>query len=170
MGVDLDGAVALVTGAGRGIDRAIAIELAGAGTRVALVSRTSDELERVAAEIAAAGGSAAVIAADMGEPAQITAMAEQAETALGPVDVLVNDAAVVWPLGASTEVEPEDWEAATRFNLFGPLRLTGAFLPGMLERGKGLSSTSPAASSPIPPPWSAATPTPRPRPHSRRTR
>jgi NAD(P)-dependent dehydrogenase (short-subunit alcohol dehydrogenase family) len=127
-----------VTGAGRGIGRAITLALAARGARTALVSRTPAELEAVAAEVAATGAERPpVIVADMNEPAQIAAAARRAVAELGPVDVLVNNAAVVWPLGPTAEVDPTDWEAAFRINVFAVLRMTQEVLPSMLERGWG---------------------------------
>ena len=138
MSGELEGRAALVTGAGRGIGRAIALELAASGARLALVSRTRSELEETAAAIAAAGGGeAAVIEGDLGDPDSIATLARAAATAIGPVDVLVNNAAVVWPLGPSVAVDPADWEAAIEVNLFGPVRLTRELLAGMLERRWG---------------------------------
>jgi 3-oxoacyl-[acyl-carrier protein] reductase len=133
-----DGRVALITGAGRGIGRSIALALAARGARTALVSRTASELESTAAEIAALGvAPPPVIVADMADPAQIGEAARRAVAELGPVDVLVNNAAVVWPLGPTVKIDPEDWEAAFGINVFAVLRLTQEVLPGMVERGWG---------------------------------
>ena len=138
MATTFDGRAALVTGGGRGIGRAIAIELAAAGARLAIVSRTSRELKEVAAAIGAAGPTPAItISADVGDPVQLRDAAERAARELGPVEILVNNAGVVWPLGPSAEIEAADWEAAAQINLFAPLRLTRALLPAMVERGWG---------------------------------
>lgn len=137
-GFHLDGAVAVVTGAGRGIGEAVALELAAAGTAVGLVSRTPGDLERVAARTGALGSSAAVIAADIGDPDQVARAAGRAAAVLGPIDLLVNNAATISPLGPTSEVDPDRWEAAVRTNLFGPVRLTRAVLPAMLARGRGM--------------------------------
>jgi NAD(P)-dependent dehydrogenase (short-subunit alcohol dehydrogenase family) len=133
-----DGRVALVTGAGRGVGRAITLALAARGAGTALVSRTAAELEAVAAEVAATGAEPpSVIVADMSDPAQIAAAVRRAVAELGPVDILVNNAAVVWPLGPTAKVDPTDWEAAFRINVFAVLRMTQEVLPSMLERGWG---------------------------------
>jgi NAD(P)-dependent dehydrogenase (short-subunit alcohol dehydrogenase family) len=133
-----DGRTALVTGGGRGIGRAIALALAEQGARIALVSRSVAELESVATEVAALGGAEpSVIVADMSDPAQIRDAARRAASEVGPVDILINNAAVVWPLGPTAEVDPAEWEAAFGVNVFAVLRLTQEVLPGMVERGWG---------------------------------
>jgi NAD(P)-dependent dehydrogenase (short-subunit alcohol dehydrogenase family) len=133
-----DGRTALVTGAGRGIGRAITLALAARGARTALVSRTAAELEAVAAEVAATGAEQPlVIVADMSDPVRIAEVARRVVAELGPVDILVNNAAVVWPLGPTAKVDPTDWEAAFRVNVFAVLRLTREVLPSMLERDWG---------------------------------
>jgi len=134
----LEGRSALVTGAGRGIGRAIALALAAAGARPALLARTAAELEETASLIAAAGAARPpVVIGDLRDPAQIREAAAKVREALGSIDVLVNDAAVVWPLGPTTKVDPLDWEAAFQINVFGIVRMTQEALPGMLERGWG---------------------------------
>src|ERR1700682_5438328 len=85
---------AIVTGAGTGIGRAVALALAGDGYSVALVGRRQGPLEEVAGEIAAAGGAASVVAADVSVPAGATAAAEHAREALGGIDVVVNNAGI----------------------------------------------------------------------------
>jgi len=138
MSAEFEGRAALVTGAGRGIGRAIALDLSAAGAKVAIVSRTTSELEEVAAAIAAEdGATAAVIDADLGDPDKIAEVARRAGDEIGPVEILVNNAAVVWPLGPSARIDPLEWEKAAEINLFGPVRLTRELLPDMIERGWG---------------------------------
>jgi NAD(P)-dependent dehydrogenase (short-subunit alcohol dehydrogenase family) len=131
------GRVALVTGAGRGIGRAVALGLADAGARVALVSRTKMELEAVVAEISSQGGTAVAVVADVGDPEQITQIVDRVTTELGPVEILVNNAAVVWPLGPSTTIDPADWQRAAQINVIGPVTLSLTALPRMIDRGWG---------------------------------
>lgn len=136
MSETLDGRVALVTGAGRGIGRATALALGDAGARVALVSRTRAELEEVAATLGAAGAETpAVIVADMRDPAQIGEAVRSTVAKLGPAEILVNNAAVVWPLGPTTTLDPLRWEEAFQINVFAVLRLTQEVLPAMLDLG-----------------------------------
>lgn len=133
-----DGRTALVTGAGRGIGRAITLALAARGARTALVSRTAAELEAVAAEVATTGApEPLVIVADMRDPAQIREAARRTAEELGSLDILINNAAVVWPLGPTADVDPVDWEAAFQINVFAVLRMTQEVLPSMLERDWG---------------------------------
>jgi NAD(P)-dependent dehydrogenase (short-subunit alcohol dehydrogenase family) len=92
MSVDLGGRVALVTGAGQGIGRGIALALADAGAAVTLVGRTESKVAGVAAEIVARGGRALAVAADVGEPADIARSLERTRAELGGLDILVNNA------------------------------------------------------------------------------
>src|SRR5690348_16165237 len=87
--------VVLVTGASSGIGRATALAFGAAGARVGLVARRRGELERVAAEIAAAGGRALVAPADVSDRAQVAASFDAVTTGLGPIDVVVNNAGLL---------------------------------------------------------------------------
>jgi 3-oxoacyl-[acyl-carrier protein] reductase len=135
--LDLTGKNSLVTGGGRGIGRAIALELAAAGSAVALIARSTDELHAVAAEIRAAGGTAVVLPADLADPLQVSETAKRAADELGPIDILINNAAVIWPAGPSTEIDPAQWAAAIGVNLTAVATLSFALLPSMIERGWG---------------------------------
>ena len=129
--------VALVTGAGRGIGRAISLGLAAGGARVALLARSQDELDEVARAVQQLGGVALVTRADVGEPDEIAQVVRATLEELGEIDILVNNAGVVWPLAASVTVDPAEWATAIRINVTGPVALTFAVLPTMLERGWG---------------------------------
>ncbi len=130
---ELDGRTALVTGAARGIGRAIALELARAGARVILLARSADALESVRAEIEAAGGEAVALAADVADPALPARVA-----ALEPgVDVLVNNAAAFATYGPVERVDQAEIDRVLDVDLAACLRLTRAVLPGMKARGFG---------------------------------
>ena len=133
----LRGRTALVTGAGRGIGRGIALAMAEAGARVGLLSRTQSELDDACAEINAAGGTAVALVADVGEGEQTRRAVARLVSQLGPVEILVNNAAVVWPLGPSWKVDPDQVSAALAINVVGPMALTGHVLPDMVGSGWG---------------------------------
>ena len=131
--------VALITGAGRGIGRAIALAYANEGAKVVLTARTTAELDDVVAEIAAAGGTALAISADLGDrkvPQKVVGTVRQA---FGPVEILVNNAGI----GSSPKPLPvvnfddEFWEQTLAVNLTAPYLLCKAILPEMLERRWG---------------------------------
>jgi 3-oxoacyl-[acyl-carrier protein] reductase len=134
---DLTNRVALVTGASRGIGRDIAIAFAGAGARVAVNYRTaSSRAGEVVHEIAAAGGTAVALQADVSDPMAAAALVREAEARLGPIDILVNNAGILArkPLD---ELGPADWDEAIRVNLSSAFYVTQAGLPGMRARRWG---------------------------------
>ena len=137
MTAPFDGRVALVTGAGRGIGRAVALQLAEGGARVALLARSVDQLEETAATLRGEGGVALVLPADLAHPDAVAEAAATAAKELGPVDILVNNAAVVQPAGPTVSTPPAGWSSAFAVNVDAPIRLTLALLPTMLERGWG---------------------------------
>jgi short-subunit dehydrogenase len=127
---------ALVTGTSRGIGQEIARALAGAGYDLALASRSGGELETLAHELRKQGTEATAIPTDLTDPASVTALASAAESALGHVDVLVNNAGG----DPQREFDQLSWaenEAIFRLNVIGPVQLTHLLLPGMLRAGKG---------------------------------
>ena len=133
----LGGKTALVTGAGRGIGHAIALGLAQAGARVALLARSGDELDQTAEKVQKLGGTALAVPADVSDPGQLTGAAKRIRDELGDVAVLINNAAVVWPLGASTSIDPAQWAAAISVNVVAVARLSFLLLPEMIASGWG---------------------------------
>jgi NAD(P)-dependent dehydrogenase (short-subunit alcohol dehydrogenase family) len=135
--VRLDGQVALITGAGRGIGRAIALGLSAAGAAVAVCARSEDGITRVAGEIEGRGGHALALRCDVTHRQEVEGMAAAAQEALGPIDLLVNNAGQFGPVGPLAATDPDHWWQALEVNLRGPLYCTRAVLPGMLTRGHG---------------------------------
>lgn len=129
---NLDGTVALVTGASSGIGEATARRLAAEGAAVAVVARRADRLERLGSEIAAAGGTALPIEADVSEREQAEGAVARVVDELGRLDVLVNNAGVML-LGPIVEAPVEEWEQMTQVNLLGLLYTAHAALPHLLE-------------------------------------
>ncbi|HBZ72259.1 MAG TPA: 2-deoxy-D-gluconate 3-dehydrogenase, partial [Deltaproteobacteria bacterium] len=133
---DLEGEVAIVTGASSGIGRHLALLLAAAGARVALCARRESRLAEAAAEIAAEGGQALAIACDVRTVDSIVTALAAAEAALGPVSILVNNAGVVVakPLFEHSE---EDWDYVLDTNLKGAWLLSRAFAERLVEASRG---------------------------------
>jgi short-subunit dehydrogenase len=128
----------LITGASRGLGRALAFELARKGARLALVARGAEALERTAAEIRDATGAAVfAIVADVGDKAAVYPILAQASELAGPIDLLINNASTLGPvpLRPLLDTDCEDVERALAVNLVGPFRLTKAVLGSMLVRG-----------------------------------
>jgi NAD(P)-dependent dehydrogenase (short-subunit alcohol dehydrogenase family) len=135
--VDLAGYVALVTGGGRGFGRVIARALAAAGARVAVVARSPNQLADTVSLIKATGGLAVALPADVTDHEAIEQVVHQAEEHLGPIDLLVNNAAALSVVGPIWEVDPQRWWHDVDVNLRGPFLCARAVLPGMLARRRG---------------------------------
>jgi 3-oxoacyl-[acyl-carrier protein] reductase len=143
MELGLEGRVALVMAASRGIGRGIATVLAREGARVAIASRTRETIERAAAEIVAAAGAegdrpAEVVpfVADTEDLERLAALPGEVEAALGPVDVLVLNSGGP-PFGGALDQDLDEWQRAYRSLVLAPRVLAGAVVPGMRERGWG---------------------------------
>ena len=137
MGTDLTGEVAIVTGGGRGIGRAIAVALAKAGASVAVVAGSEDQLAETVREITELGSRAISIAADVSHPDAVQKMMVEVEKSLGSVDLLVNNAGLAGPIGPTWETAPDAWWRCLEVNLRGPMLCSQAVLPGMIARGDG---------------------------------
>jgi citronellol/citronellal dehydrogenase len=160
----LDGRVALVTGASRGIGAAVAVRLAAEGAAVALAARSLDEapahlggtLRETAQAIEGAGGRAVPIAADLARPEDRARLARAARAALGPVDVLVNNAAAAFYLPFE-RVSERRFQVAFEVNVHAPFDLAQRLLPDMRARGRGwiVNVSSASARAPMGPPYGA---------------
>lgn len=128
--------IAVVTGAGRGIGRAIALRLAEAGADIVCVSRTVENSEKVAAEVRALGRRAWAMAVDVSDSAQVVAAAEKILTEAGRVDILVNNAGVTRD-GLLMRMSEADWDAVLNTNLRGAFVLTKAFTRALLKQRSG---------------------------------
>jgi NAD(P)-dependent dehydrogenase (short-subunit alcohol dehydrogenase family) len=130
---------ALVTGAGRGIGRAIAESFAAEGANVAVTARTAAELDDLVAQVSGAGGQARAFQADLADRRSIPKLLAEVTAAMGPIDILVNNAGI----GSSSNPKPvvdfddDFWDLSMAINLNAPYLLTKAVLPDMIGRGWG---------------------------------
>ena len=128
--------VCIVTGAGRGIGRAIARLAAGEGCRTMLASRSAEQLAAVQAEIAARGGQASWLRTDLSSQEDITALVRQTLDRFGAIDFLVNNAG--WGIKAKiAKARVQDWEQTLRVNLLAPMILSQLVLPALMARQGG---------------------------------
>jgi NAD(P)-dependent dehydrogenase (short-subunit alcohol dehydrogenase family) len=145
---------ALITGASRGLGRALAERLAARGCKVVLVAREPVELEAAALAIREQGGVAFAVAGDVGDKRAIHRIVGQATALAGPIDILINNASTLGrtPLALLIDSDCEDLERVLAVNLIGPFRLTKAVLGGMLLRDVGvvLNISSDAGVEPYP--------------------
>lgn len=142
--LDMTGRVALVTGAGQGVGRQVALHIAAHGGAVVVNDYHLDRAEAVAAEITEQGGRAVGLRCDVTDLDEVTALVAEGTERLGPIDVLVNNAGNAGPTENALdhtppfwETGPEDWEPWIATNLYGVLHACRAVLPGMVERGYG---------------------------------
>jgi NAD(P)-dependent dehydrogenase (short-subunit alcohol dehydrogenase family) len=129
--------VVLITGASRGIGRAMALRFAADGARVALLARSAAGLEETLAAVRDAAGEGEAVPADVTDQDAVARAQREIEGSLGPVDVLVNNAGVGGPTGGLWEVDPDEWWRTIEINLRGTFVCTRAVLPGMVERRRG---------------------------------
>lgn len=136
--MNLKDKVALITGAGRGIGRAIAIELARQGAKVACTARSLDQLRETERLIVADGGTALSTAADVTDAADVEQLVAQAIDRFGRIDILVNNAGSFRAVGACWEVDPETWWGDFEVNVKGSFLCCHAVVPRMIEQGEGI--------------------------------
>jgi 3-oxoacyl-[acyl-carrier protein] reductase len=150
--MSLAGQVALVTGAGRGIGRAIALAFAAEGTAVVAVARTLSEVEETAALVRASGQRALAVAADVSNWQSVQEMVNHAVQEFGSIHVLVNNAGVQGPIGPLVEDDVERWTQTVQVNLIGAFLCCKAVLPIMMRQcwGRIINLSGGGATGPRP--------------------
>lgn len=136
-GMALEGKVAIVTGAGRGLGRAIAVALAKEGARLVIMSRSMKELKATAAETRLGEGRIVKIRGDVTREGDIRRMVTAAASKFGRIDVLVNNAGTIGPIGPAGKVPVKEWARTVEVNLTGAFLCTRLVLPHMIREGGG---------------------------------
>jgi NAD(P)-dependent dehydrogenase (short-subunit alcohol dehydrogenase family) len=134
----LEDKVAIITGAGRGIGRAIAKQFAAEGAAVVLAARTQQEIDAAATEIQESGGKAKTVVADVARDTDCARIVAAAREAFGRTDVLVNNAGVLGPVKPVEGISADEWDAVLAANLRSAFLLARLVLPEMYERGSGV--------------------------------
>lgn len=129
--------VAVITGGGRGIGRAIALAYAREGARLVLAARGIDGLEETRRAVADLGGEALVIPADISDIESVAALAQQVREHFGRVDILVNNSGIAGPTAPLWEITPDDWDATFAVNVRGTFLCCRAFLPTIIAQSSG---------------------------------
>jgi NAD(P)-dependent dehydrogenase (short-subunit alcohol dehydrogenase family) len=133
----LTGQIAIITGAGRGIGKGIALRFAAEGAAVALTSRNKGQLDQVAGQIESSGGRALAIAGDVTKRGDVNRVVHTTAEKLGAITLLVNNAGIAGPYGPIGIVDPDAWWAAQEVHVRAPLLYMTAVLPGMTARRAG---------------------------------
>lgn len=147
----LDGKLAVVTGAGRGLGQQIAVALAGAGARVAGVARSGDQLARTQQACLDAGGEATVFTVDVSSVEAVEHLRREVEQRLGPPSILVNAAGVFGPIQLIRDSDPQEWIRTLMIDAVAPYLTSRAFVGGMIGAGWGRIVNITSAASLHPP-------------------
>jgi NAD(P)-dependent dehydrogenase (short-subunit alcohol dehydrogenase family) len=150
MNVDLSGKVAVVTGAGRGLGRKVALHLSAHGAAVVGVARDPDQLHQTEQTIKQAGGVAWSIPADVSQPEAVEKLKQEVEDRCGFVSILVNSAGIFGPIQLVKDSDATRWIGTLSVNLFGPYLTCRAFVGGMIQKrwGRIINFTSAASLHP----------------------
>jgi len=135
--MNMQGEVALVTGASRGLGEATARALAKSGAAVMLAARSAEQIAVIASEIRGFGGRAEAMACDVADYASVAQVARKAVESFGPVSILIANAGVIEPISHVATSDPAEWARSVAINLVGGYNSVRSVLPGMLERGRG---------------------------------
>lgn len=156
----IQGKTAIITGGGRGIGRAVALRLARDGAAVVLAGRDARPLDDSAAEVTREGGRALAVAADVSREDHVRRLADEARGAFGPIDVLVNNAAVTGPTAPLAQLARADWDEVLAVNLTGAFLCCRAAVPDMTARRAGkiinVSSVAGRSAYPLRSPYAAS--------------
>ena len=159
MATSLQGKNAIITGAGRGIGRAIAVALAKEGVNVGLLARSEEHLQQVVKELEGQSVKAVFATADVSSNDEVTRAIESLTNQLGTVDILINNAGIA-KFGKFMDLEIAEWEKIIQVNLMGVYYVTRAVLPGMIEQQAGdiinISSSAGQKGAPITSAYSAS--------------
>ncbi|MEW9053068.1 MAG: 3-ketoacyl-ACP reductase [Neobacillus sp.] len=157
--ISLKGKTALVTGAGRGIGRAVAIALAKEGVNLGLIGLNMSNLEQLAEELKPYDVNLSAATANVGDSSAVQHAVEHIKSDLGSIDILINNAGTA-KFGGFLDLTPEEWENIIRVNLMGVYHVTRAVLPEMIERKSGdivnISSTAGQKGAPVTSAYSAS--------------
>ncbi|MBI3457920.1 MAG: 3-oxoacyl-ACP reductase FabG [Candidatus Rokubacteria bacterium] len=137
MDLGIAGKVALVTGGARNLGRADCLKLAEEGCRVAVIDLNKDGAEETAAEVRRRGGQGLAIECDIVDRPAVRAAVARIERELGPIDILVNNAAIIWTLAQLKDMKDEEWDLNMNVNITGTYNVSRAVFPGMRERRWG---------------------------------
>ncbi len=142
---NIAGKNALITGAGKGIGKAVAIALANEGVNIGLLGRTQSDLDKLASELTTLGVQVSIATADVSDVNAVNKAVEKVQSELGSIDILINNAGI-GRFGKFLELPVEAWEEVIKINLLGPYYVTRAVIPQMIEKQSGdvvnISSTS----------------------------
>ncbi|GAA3973964.1 3-ketoacyl-ACP reductase [Pedobacter ginsengiterrae] len=146
---NIAGKNALITGAGKGIGKAIAIALAKEGVNVGLLARTQSDLDKLALELKEFGVKISTVTADVSDINSINVAVEKVQSELGFIDILINNAGI-GKFAKFLELEPNAWEEIIKINLLGPYYVTRAVVPQMIQNQTGdiINISSSSALSP----------------------